>query len=307
MRQRWLRDACQRDVNVALGPFQQADLIRSGFRAIMIDERLDNCYGVTPSIRSSIDDRVFYRNYHQHQERFHPGFNLVNAILVKFPAGNRWIATMQAHRIDSSQSFTQTDLDFMRMIAPKAGEVIDAALRRERLGHHLRTVPAGGTSGILIVDHQEGLRYASAAREAWLEELCRLPADRETLLLASIWGAVAGVATGDPVTHTRVPLPVGMVSIEAAPGGQDGSVALVISAPKTDDGVVIPPAWGLTPAEERVVALAIRGDSNRELSEALSISEQTVEWHLPRIFEKLGVRSRSQLTALNLSDVIQPT
>lgn len=307
MRQRWLRDAYKRDVNIGLGPFQQADRIRSGFRAIMIHERLDSCYGVTPAIRSAIDDQIFYRRYHEHRERFHPGFNLVNAILVNFSVGSRWVATMQAYRIDSVQSFTQTDPAFIRLVAPRAGEAIDAAFRRERLAHHFQPVPGGGTSGILIVDRTDGVRYASAAGRAWLEKLRRLPADQDTLLPTSIWSAIAGVATGDAVTRTRSSLPVGMVDIEASPGGPDGSVVLVISAPKAESEMVVPSAWGLTPVEERVVGLTIRGDSNRQISGALDISEHTVEWHLRKVFARLDIRSRSQLATRLLADAGLPS
>ena len=56
-------------------------------------------------------------------------------------------------------------------------------------------------------------------------------------------------------------------------------------------------SWGLTPAEERVATLAIRGRSDSEIAETLSVSRNTVSWHLRRVFERLGVHSRTQLTA----------
>jgi DNA-binding CsgD family transcriptional regulator len=57
-----------------------------------------------------------------------------------------------------------------------------------------------------------------------------------------------------------------------------------------------PSANGLTPAEARVAALVAEGHSNREVAAALFLSERTVESHLSRVFSKLGVRSRGQLT-----------
>ena len=54
----------------------------------------------------------------------------------------------------------------------------------------------------------------------------------------------------------------------------------------------------LTAAERRVADLAAAGRTNREIAEALFVSEKTVETHLARVFRKLDVRSRRQLPDL---------
>ncbi|MDO0931198.1 AAA family ATPase [Streptomyces sp. DG2A-72] len=51
----------------------------------------------------------------------------------------------------------------------------------------------------------------------------------------------------------------------------------------------------LTPAEERVAALAAEGLSNRDISQALFVTVKTVEWHLTQAYRKLGVDSRENL------------
>jgi DNA-binding CsgD family transcriptional regulator/tetratricopeptide (TPR) repeat protein len=53
----------------------------------------------------------------------------------------------------------------------------------------------------------------------------------------------------------------------------------------------------LTPAELRVADLVASGMSNREAAQALFLSEKTVEGHLGRIFRKLEIGSRTELTA----------
>jgi DNA-binding CsgD family transcriptional regulator len=53
-----------------------------------------------------------------------------------------------------------------------------------------------------------------------------------------------------------------------------------------------PSAGGLTPVEQRVVALVAEGRSNKEVAAALFLSVRTVEGHLSRAYGKLGVRSR---------------
>jgi DNA-binding CsgD family transcriptional regulator len=55
------------------------------------------------------------------------------------------------------------------------------------------------------------------------------------------------------------------------------------------------PSGSLTPSERRVVELAVKGLSNKEIASALFVTVHTVEAHLSHAYAKLGVRSRAQL------------
>jgi DNA-binding CsgD family transcriptional regulator len=52
----------------------------------------------------------------------------------------------------------------------------------------------------------------------------------------------------------------------------------------------------LTPAELRVARLVVQGLTNRAVARHLTISPHTVDTHLRRVFGKLAVRSRVELT-----------
>jgi DNA-binding NarL/FixJ family response regulator len=52
---------------------------------------------------------------------------------------------------------------------------------------------------------------------------------------------------------------------------------------------------GLTQRERQVAALIAAGRSNREIAEALVITESTAEVHVKHILSKLGFRSRAQV------------
>lgn len=53
----------------------------------------------------------------------------------------------------------------------------------------------------------------------------------------------------------------------------------------------------LTPQEDAVAALVATGLSNREVAAELFLSVKTVQFHLTRVYAKLGIRSRAELAA----------
>jgi DNA-binding CsgD family transcriptional regulator len=54
----------------------------------------------------------------------------------------------------------------------------------------------------------------------------------------------------------------------------------------------------LTAREREIAGLVAGGRSNKQVASALFLSEKTVEANLSRIYAKLGVRSRTELSAV---------
>ncbi|MGW7369702.1 AAA family ATPase [Streptomyces sp. NPDC054841] len=60
---------------------------------------------------------------------------------------------------------------------------------------------------------------------------------------------------------------------------------------------VVPEGEALTAAERRVASLAARGYTNREIAGKLFITVSTVEQHLTRVYRKINIRRRQDLSA----------
>jgi len=53
----------------------------------------------------------------------------------------------------------------------------------------------------------------------------------------------------------------------------------------------------LTATEQAIATLAAQGQSNSEIAASMYLSIKTVEHSLTNVYQKLGIRSRSQLNA----------
>jgi len=73
-----------------------------------------------------------------------------------------------------------------------------------------------------------------------------------------------------------------------------------IPTPVSDRLSERPPNSELTPRELEVLQLIVNGKSNKEIADALGITENTVKWFTKIIFNKLDVRDRTQATTAAL-------
>jgi ATP/maltotriose-dependent transcriptional regulator MalT len=151
----------------------------------------------------------------------------------------------------------------------------------------LRAAFACATAVVLLAEGnvQPALDHLRAARSAWQEIEAPYEVARVRVKLASAYRLLGDEAGAE-------------MELEGAcwTFEQLGARIDLTEAKRAAAGAEAPPA-GLTAREIEVLRLLVAGQSNREVSRALVISEHTVARHVQNIFAKLGVSSRAAAIA----------
>jgi DNA-binding NarL/FixJ family response regulator len=203
--------------------------------------------------------------------------------------------------------FTSAEADYLGAIAT---DVTDRLRRFQAstFGAQVpRNLPSGAAVVVLAPDLQ--VRAQSAETEAYLRALLPSDADRQPVpasaynVGAQLIANEMGVDTCAP--RARVHLNGGAwLSLRASrlagpsASNSNGDIAVTIeTAPPVERMGVFARAYALTPREAELLVALASGSDTRELAEALSISEHTVQDHLKSIFAKTGARTRRLLMA----------
>jgi DNA-binding CsgD family transcriptional regulator len=72
--------------------------------------------------------------------------------------------------------------------------------------------------------------------------------------------------------------------------------AAICNAPTRTDTAVTFSALGLTPSEQRIASEVATGDTSPVIAARLGVTVHTVRRHTERVFAKLGVKSRAELS-----------
>jgi DNA-binding NarL/FixJ family response regulator len=94
-----------------------------------------------------------------------------------------------------------------------------------------------------------------------------------------------------------------LATIEAMSRESGGENVVVVSMPRgLLERLGEEPVGALSERETEVLVLAARGLPNSRIGEELGISEATVKRHLANVYQKIGVRSRSEAVRMALME-----
>ena len=237
-----------------------------------------------------------------------------------FASGGYLWGSMDLIRGSKGSDFGPREADLLRRIAPHLGNGLKVAALRTQT-----PVEEGGTDvpGVLTLDHGGRVVGYTPAAERMLRDLedlgpgwqewDGLPRALRTVVLSLRLALSPGCdRDAESVPRLRARARSGRWltlygSLTESTPERPAETVVVVEPTKPEE--LLPfsmSAYGLSPREQELVKLVVRGLPTASISRTLFISEHTVQNHLRSVFEKVGVRSRGELVKKLFFDNLYP-
>ena len=215
--------------------------------------------------------------------------------------GATWGALIVVRRAGEPE-FERRDVELL----DEASTLFARAVRRGLVAEACSAEVGADAPGVIEFDATGAPARVSPSAEPLLEEVSGSTVEAG-LAGASMQAAAsatrAAIAAGDtaalPRSVVKTPAGTWLVLHGALVGSpRAGEVAVFIQrAHPTLVAPLLLQAYGLTPREQEVAQLTLRGATAVQAAHLLSISPHTVNDHLKAVFDKTGTRSRGELSA----------
>jgi DNA-binding CsgD family transcriptional regulator len=205
--------------------------------------------------------------------------------------------------IFTDRRMTPPDLEFVSDLLPEATATLRAAAAARALEVVSPTPDTGDHGGpsVLILDREDRIIAADAAAR---RRLSAVPDPRRVDIPGLISFVAAQARWGADGRSSTARMRAGdgrwlLVNASQLDSRDAGDVAVVIQpapAGSVLDGALR--ALGLSAREREVASLVLQGHPAKAIASELVISPWTVQDHLKAVYEKTGVRNRSELARL---------
>jgi DNA-binding CsgD family transcriptional regulator len=211
--------------------------------------------------------------------------------------GASWGA-LALYRSEGDPPFTATDANQLGEISEPVAEAIQGSLFR-KVPVVQATAPAPEGPAVLIIDADDRVTHLTPAAGAAIDELGGWD---HGSLPANVLAVIATTRTHSEHTETQAQGAAGRwlslrSALLAGPPERRDVVVTIEPTPRTALSRLALAAHGLTSREEDVALLVLQGASTAAIATALHLSPHTVQDHLKKVFAKLGVSSRREMTA----------
>lgn len=217
------------------------------------------------------------------------------------------------HREQSSANFTPEEVAVVSQITPH----VAVGLRTALLIDNAAMPDEAAGPGLLLLAEDLSVSAMTPNAERWLTEIADWPQRSE--LPQVIYGIAAqvamlerkGAAWHDQMPRARIRTSSGqwlmLHASRLANSSEVGRTAVILEVARpTEIAPIVLHAYNLTEREAHVSQLVLKGLSTAEIAASLSLSALTVQQHLKAVFDKIGVRSRRELTALIFAQQYMP-
>ena len=210
-----------------------------------------------------------------------------------------WGAAMLWRAADSPD-FTEQD----QTAAAQLGATLASGLRVGLVTGARETGRTSEGPGLILLDESHAVRGITPSAELWLRELDASPLG----LLEPVIAVAASLASPDTVPPWLSPwarvrgrsgrwIMIHGSRTEDAKGGETTTAIIIEDAKPAEIAPIIVSAYRLTEREAEVTRRILQGLSTKEIAAEMYLSAYTIQDYLKSVFDKVGVRSRRQLTA----------
>jgi DNA-binding CsgD family transcriptional regulator len=244
----------------------------------------------------------------EHSRRYRRIYSTIgwaDEVRAIFRSGGATWGQLCLARGDGEPAFSAADVAFLSSVAGRVGSGLRSAVLLECTAS---AKPSNRIPGLVVLQDDGSVDSVSDQALEWLSEMSELRGEGKELptVIYEVARRARLLADTDqpgPPARARLRLPsqqwlvVHGTRLRSPSQGHASTAVILEPARHTDMAPLTLQACELTPRERQIVEMILRGVPVPEMATTLWLSPYTVRDHIKAIYNKLGVRSRPEMTA----------